>query len=101
MALLLLVEDDPRIRSALIRALTERGHAVASESTGMGGLRHAVDEVPDLVSEVAEVVSPVTPDEERSEAERDVASCGEVGLCHTEGGCVTPRVQMGVRIGWR
>jgi two-component system KDP operon response regulator KdpE len=48
-ALLLLVEDDPRIRSALMRALTERGHAVASESTGMGGLRHAVDETPDLV----------------------------------------------------
>src|SRR3954447_21344130 len=32
-----------------MRALTERGHAVASESTGMGGLRHAVDEPPNLV----------------------------------------------------
>jgi DNA-binding response OmpR family regulator len=46
---LLLVEDDPAIRTALTRALTERGHGVRSVSTGMAGLQAAVDERPDLV----------------------------------------------------
>jgi DNA-binding response OmpR family regulator len=48
-AQLLVVEDDERIRSALIRALRERGHAVSSAGTGLEGLRLAVDERPDLV----------------------------------------------------
>jgi DNA-binding response OmpR family regulator len=48
-ALLLLIEDDVKIRTAMVRALTERGHAVASQPTGMAGLRHAIDERPDLV----------------------------------------------------
>jgi two-component system, OmpR family, KDP operon response regulator KdpE len=43
------VEDDERIRSALIRALRERGHAVSSAATALEGLRQAVDERPDLV----------------------------------------------------
>ena len=38
-AVLLLVEDDPRIRTALTRALTERGHAVASEPAGLPALQ--------------------------------------------------------------
>ncbi len=46
---LLVVEDDERIRSALIRALRERGHAVTSAATAMAGLRQAVEERPDLV----------------------------------------------------
>jgi DNA-binding response OmpR family regulator len=46
---LLLVEDDPAIRSALARALTERGHGVRSVPTGMAGLQAAVDDRPDLV----------------------------------------------------
>jgi DNA-binding response OmpR family regulator len=46
---LLLVEDDPAIRSALMRALTERGHGVTSAATGMAGLQAAVDDRPDLV----------------------------------------------------
>jgi two-component system KDP operon response regulator KdpE len=46
---LLLIEDDPGIRSALTRALTERGHGVRSASTGMEGLQQAVDDRPDLV----------------------------------------------------
>ena len=46
---LLLVEDDPAIRSALARALTERGHGVRTEATGMAGLQAAVDDRPDLV----------------------------------------------------
>ena len=49
MAQLLVVEDDERIRSALIRALRERGHAVSSAATALAGLRQAVDERPDLV----------------------------------------------------
>ncbi len=49
MAQLLVVEDDERIRSALIRALRERGHAVSSAGTALEGLRQAVEERPDLV----------------------------------------------------
>jgi two-component system, OmpR family, KDP operon response regulator KdpE len=48
-AQLLVVEDDERIRSALIRALRERGHAVSSAATALAGLRQAVEERPDLV----------------------------------------------------
>ena len=47
--MLLLIEDDPRIRTALTRALTERGHAVSSEPAGMAGLQHVLDDPPDLV----------------------------------------------------
>jgi DNA-binding response OmpR family regulator len=48
-AVLLLIEDDPRIRSALMRALTERGHAVSAEAAGMPGLQRVLDDPPDLV----------------------------------------------------
>jgi len=48
-ATLLLIEDDPRIRSALMRALTERGHAVSAEAAGMPGLQRVLDDPPDLV----------------------------------------------------
>jgi DNA-binding response OmpR family regulator len=46
---LLIVEDDLRIRTALTRALTERGHAVASEPAGMPALQRIIDDPPDLV----------------------------------------------------
>ena len=46
---LLLVEDDGAIRGALIRALTERGHAVASSPDAMGALRQILEAPPDLV----------------------------------------------------
>ena len=49
MAHLLVVEDDPQIRSAVLRALGERGHAVSSAPDAMTGLREAVDTTPDLV----------------------------------------------------
>ncbi|MBO2461417.1 response regulator transcription factor [Actinomadura violacea] len=49
MAQLLLVEDDAEVRSRLVRALGERGHAVASAPTGMDGIRRAVGARPDLV----------------------------------------------------
>jgi len=48
-AQLLLVEDDAAIRGALIRALTERGHAVASSPGAMSALRQILDTPPDLV----------------------------------------------------
>ena len=49
MAHLLVIEDDPQIRSAVIRALGDRGHAVSSAPDAMTGLREAVDTSPDLV----------------------------------------------------
>lgn len=49
MAQLLLVEDDASIRGGLIRALSERGHAVWSAPTAMEALRQVVDTPPDLV----------------------------------------------------
>nr|WP_204331606.1 response regulator transcription factor [Geodermatophilus sabuli] len=45
----MVVEDDERIRSAVIRALRERGHAVSSAGTALAGLQLAVEERPDLV----------------------------------------------------
>jgi two-component system, OmpR family, KDP operon response regulator KdpE len=45
----LVIEDDPAIRSALIRSLGERGHAVSSAADAMSGLREAVETRPDLV----------------------------------------------------
>ncbi|MEH0927436.1 response regulator transcription factor [Micromonospora sp. CPCC 205558] len=49
MARLLLIEDDLTIRTPLIRALRERGHAVGAASTAMAGLRDALEDRPDLV----------------------------------------------------
>ena len=49
MAQLLLVEDDPAIRRALIRSLADRGHAVASVGTGMEAIAQVVENPPDLV----------------------------------------------------
>ena len=49
MATILLVEDDSAIRTALTRSLTDRGHAVTSEPSGMAGLQAAVDGSPDIV----------------------------------------------------
>nr|WP_206322424.1 response regulator transcription factor [Streptomyces sp. HNM0575] len=45
----MVIEDDPQLRSALVRALRDRGHAVATASTGMQGLEEAVTHRPDLV----------------------------------------------------
>ncbi len=49
MGQVLIVEDDVTIRTALTRALTDRGHAVASAPTALAGLRDAVGTRPDLV----------------------------------------------------
>jgi len=48
-ATILLIEDDDSIRSAINRALTERGHVVTTSNTGMSGLESAVDNAPDVV----------------------------------------------------
>jgi two-component system KDP operon response regulator KdpE len=45
----LVVEDDLAIRSALIRSLGERGHAVSSATDAISGLRAAMENQPDLV----------------------------------------------------
>jgi DNA-binding response OmpR family regulator len=49
MSVVALVEDDRRIRSALERALHERGHRVISEGTGLEALRTIIDRRPDVV----------------------------------------------------
>ncbi|MBB2948557.1 DNA-binding response OmpR family regulator [Actinoplanes lutulentus] len=49
MARLLLIEDDPAIRGTLLRALRERGHAVAASPAAMDGLQTALAERPDLI----------------------------------------------------
>jgi two-component system KDP operon response regulator KdpE len=49
MALLLLVEDDSRIRGSLVRSLATQGHVVSWAATGREGLQRAVDDRPDLV----------------------------------------------------
>ncbi|MEV0732054.1 MULTISPECIES: response regulator transcription factor [Polymorphospora] len=49
MARLLIIEDDLAIRTPLIRALRDRGHAVAAAHTALGGLQNALDDRPDLV----------------------------------------------------
>lgn len=44
-----MVEDDAAIRAAVQRGLTERGHAVASTTTGVGALEMVLHEPPDVV----------------------------------------------------
>jgi DNA-binding response OmpR family regulator len=48
-AQLLIIEDDVAIRTSLVRALGERGHAVASAPTAMTGLQAAVQPGLELV----------------------------------------------------
>ena len=48
-AVVAFIEDDPRIRSAVVRALTELGHAVHAFDAGMPALEHIVAEPPDVV----------------------------------------------------
>jgi DNA-binding response OmpR family regulator len=44
-----LIEDDPRIREALVRALTTRGHQVTEISRGFAGLNSIIASPPDVV----------------------------------------------------
>lgn len=68
-----MVEDDPAIRSALLRALADLGHAVSSAPDALSGLRAAVDEQPDLV-----VLDLGLPDLDGSEALRMLRAVSEV-----------------------
>lgn len=45
----LVIEDDPSIRSLLVRSLSDRGLAASSSPNGLDGLRQAVDDAPDIV----------------------------------------------------
>ena len=49
MSSILVIEDDPAIRSAVQRAMTERGHAVAVASGGLPGLEVVINDRPDVV----------------------------------------------------
>ncbi len=49
MAALLIIEDDPGIRTAMIRTLSDRGHTVSSAPDAMSGLQEALARGPDLV----------------------------------------------------
>ena len=49
MASIYLVEDDQRIRSALVAALADRGHLVDASSTGLGALGPLLERAPDVV----------------------------------------------------
>ncbi len=45
----LLIEDDPGIRTNLVRALGERGYAVSTAAAGLKGLHQCLEERPDMV----------------------------------------------------
>ncbi len=49
MAHVLLIEDDLGIRSAIVRALLSRGHAVDSAGTGLDGLQAMLTGAPDVL----------------------------------------------------
>ena len=49
MAHVLLIEDDSGIRTAVVRALLARGHAVDSAGTGLDGLQVMLTSSPDAV----------------------------------------------------
>ncbi len=49
MPVVVIIEDDPRIRAGVALALDDRGHAVTSASSGMAGLKLVVDEQPEVV----------------------------------------------------
>jgi DNA-binding response OmpR family regulator len=49
MASVCLIEDDQRIRAALVRALADRGHSVQASARAMDGLSQVVEWRPDVV----------------------------------------------------
>ena len=49
MSAIFVVEDDHRIRSTMVRELSDRGHAVQAASTAMDGLREIVEWAPEVV----------------------------------------------------
>jgi DNA-binding response OmpR family regulator len=69
----LVVEDDALIRSAVLRALGDRGHAVSSAPDAMTGLQAVVDSQPDLV-----VLDLGLPDLEGTDLLRMIRAVSEV-----------------------
>src|SRR6476646_9075494 len=49
MATVLLVEDDHVVRGAMLRSLTDRGHAVHAVGTALDALRRVAADTPDLI----------------------------------------------------
>ncbi len=49
MTSLLVIEDDPAIRTAVQRTMADRGHAVTAAQTGMSGLELVLQDRPDVV----------------------------------------------------
>ena len=49
MSAIFVVEDDQRIRSTVVRELSDRGHSVRAAGTAMDGLREVVEWAPDVV----------------------------------------------------
>src|SRR4051794_36122810 len=49
MSAIFVVEDDQRIRSTVVRELSDRGHAVQAAATAMEGLREIVEWAPEVV----------------------------------------------------
>ncbi len=49
MANVLIIEDDATIRTAVIRALTARGHSTMSSPTALDGLQSIISQPPDVV----------------------------------------------------
>ena len=49
MASVALIEDDQRIRAALVRSLAERGHTVRASGRAMEGLTQVLEWHPDVV----------------------------------------------------
>ena len=49
MSVLVLIEDDAAIRTALVRALSRRGHAVHAAATALAGLELVTSKSPDVV----------------------------------------------------
>ncbi|NNC75541.1 MAG: response regulator transcription factor [Acidimicrobiia bacterium] len=75
MANVLLIEDDHRIRSALARALAERGHGVESEGAGMAGVQAAVTGDVDVV-----VLDLGLPDVDGTEVLRMIRAVSDVPI---------------------
>ena len=69
----LVVEDDPAIRTAVLRALEEHGHAVSSAPDALSGLRAAVEDSPDII-----VLDLGLPDLDGSEVLRMLRAVSEV-----------------------
>ncbi len=69
----LVVEDDPAIRSAILRALADLGHAVTSAPDALSGLRAAVDGKPDII-----VLDLGLPDLDGAEALRMLRAVSDV-----------------------